>query len=496
MKRQPAWKETIFLCATALVGLALRLFQLGKASLWYDEIQQVTAATQPSFAAMLVVIRQHVAAFPLDYLVTSLVSRFSLQEWALRLPSVMWSVMALVVFYLMVRKWVGWQAAGLAALLLATWATSIHYAQETRYYASLCFFALLTAWALLRVLERPSPSGWWIYILCSILGIYFHPYVFFITGLGALYCLMLFLYRPRQAALRTSWKWALSTGIIFAFFWIGYQYFGVYRQYSYGLERYEPVLLAIGRGLGWVGFPYVRNAAVISWRECLIIGFSLTGIVTLLRSRRIKDNLPLYTFLFGSILQVGVILAADWVKGYWFLYRQVIHLAPATFLLAGIGASEAAAWLATRLTWNTNRRTSSAGSLFFVIAALAMCLASLPRLVEYYTWEKANARQVIQSLENLYQAGSPIWVASDEARVLQYYLQQSPKLIAEGAGLQVVQVEQLSGAPDGIQKAAYLITSADLDAGSQAQLEAKGFRVAYWPSTTWLGPNALWRRGP
>ena len=95
--------------ALLLTAFALRVHALGAKSLWYDELRQVEVAQQP-LASFTPALLAH-AARPLDYLVTHALLRFGQQAFWLRAPALLWSTLAVAVFFALARRWFGRRTA-------------------------------------------------------------------------------------------------------------------------------------------------------------------------------------------------------------------------------------------------------------------------------------------------------------------------------------------------------------------------------------------------
>ncbi len=79
-------------------------------------------------------------------------------EVAIRVMSLLWSVAAVALTYLVGHRLAGPRAALIASSFIAISPLQILYAQEARNYAMLCAATLLAAWTYLRAEEMPSPA--------------------------------------------------------------------------------------------------------------------------------------------------------------------------------------------------------------------------------------------------------------------------------------------------------------------------------------------------
>ncbi|MGH2523915.1 MAG: hypothetical protein ACRDH2_15525, partial [Anaerolineales bacterium] len=86
-----------------LAAFALRVHALGAKSLWYDELRQIEVARRPiaEFPSELV---RH-SGRPLDYVVTHLMLMGGQQEFWLRFPPVLWSMLSVALIFPLARRW-------------------------------------------------------------------------------------------------------------------------------------------------------------------------------------------------------------------------------------------------------------------------------------------------------------------------------------------------------------------------------------------------------
>ncbi|HZO91546.1 MAG TPA: glycosyltransferase family 39 protein [Chthonomonadaceae bacterium] len=139
--------EVGYVLGILLLALALRLYQLGRHSLWLDEGFSIGDS-------------QHLTGFnrarPLYYLLLRFWMQFRMDEFWLRLPSVVFSVASIGLLYLIARRLAGARVACLASLLMTLAIGEMDHAQEVRMYTLATFLTLGSVYMLLRWVERPS----------------------------------------------------------------------------------------------------------------------------------------------------------------------------------------------------------------------------------------------------------------------------------------------------------------------------------------------------
>jgi len=168
-----------FVIGIALLTLAsfgLRIFRLGNQSFWSDEVSSVTAAQGPLHG---IYERSVLAAnsLPTFFLLLKpfvAVSGANIEIRA-RLLSVLAGTLSVPVFigviYLWRRKR---KTALLAGALLAVNPLHLWYSQETRAYALMLFFGLITLLCFELAREKKRLLWWVLYILSAILALAVH----------------------------------------------------------------------------------------------------------------------------------------------------------------------------------------------------------------------------------------------------------------------------------------------------------------------------------
>jgi mannosyltransferase len=219
--QQIQWKLRFGVLALPLIILfcaALRIYHLGAASLWSDEIFS----------------RYYVDLFGRHYVLSEGLSKETnpptyyllLQGWialwgqgeaALRSLSALASTLCVPVAYLLGRELGGKSRALAGALLCALCPMSVYFAQEARVYALLMLASSMALWAA-AVFQRDSRSlkGVWWYLLSATLCLYLH-----VTGLlfvaactGAVW---LSLLSKGVSAGRARSKWLALNGLVLLF---------------------------------------------------------------------------------------------------------------------------------------------------------------------------------------------------------------------------------------------------------------------------------------
>ncbi len=152
----PQKKIFLALAALLLFALILRLHNLGFASLWMDELRQVSYYPH-SFGQII-----HDAASqqqpPLDYWLGHLVHYFSASDFAVRLPAALFGVGTVFFLTIITAGICSWPVALGTGLIAALLPFNIYYSQEARPYVIAVFFLCGVLWSLGRMLTDDGRS--------------------------------------------------------------------------------------------------------------------------------------------------------------------------------------------------------------------------------------------------------------------------------------------------------------------------------------------------
>lgn len=126
-----------------IMGLFLRLYRLDYQSFWTDEIFTYNDSNN-SLNHILFSSDINTSIQPLYYSIIHFLTKFENQEIFLRLPSVIFGVLSIGLFYQIIKQWNGKNFAIIGAGLFTFSPFQIWYSQEARPYAMLMFLALLS----------------------------------------------------------------------------------------------------------------------------------------------------------------------------------------------------------------------------------------------------------------------------------------------------------------------------------------------------------------
>jgi uncharacterized membrane protein len=413
-------EENFLLAAIISLGAALRFFQLGEKSFWNDEAGVALVALSDKWQQVFQGVRAHAMAMPLDYVIIWITAQFGKSEFLLRLPAAMFGTLTLIIIYLFLVRITPKSAAILAALWLAISPLHIHYSQELRFYGALIFFYLLCSVLLWIAVENNHLRWWAFYIFATSAGIYFHIYVILAHINGIFWIILKNKDRDTRSSRTAAY---LLSGLLLLLILIpGFLYYGSGQKFSYSLLPWGTSFLQeIGEGMGWLGLPYGPGTPAVQLWYVLTLFFAVVGLASVIH----RKTWTVLALILSAITQIGLILAADLYKGYWFNYRQILHLLPFSCMLASLG-------LWSLLTW-----FHLSGARFKIVTFIAIALlvlSSIPALVQYYRWPKSNAHQISEQIAVVWQPGAIIYIYPGyHEKVFRWYFQTEllrPEMIA------------------------------------------------------------------
>lgn len=486
---------TIALIIILWIGFGLRTFQLGHDSFWNDEAGQVLAATQPTLRQMFAMEKSHAMAMPLDYLISRVFSYIGFSETILRFPAVIWGMLTLVVCFNLARRIARIQVALLATFLLGVSVLQVHYSQEARFYSALTFFFAFSTYLLFRAIDRPSLFRWAAFTLASIVGMYFHPFVSLSVLNGFIYLLTVRPVGWRRKQLRVLIM--LST-LVAVLFLPGYVYFGSHQQYTYDLLQWQSsIVQAITQGMEWMFYPHSSTPIPLQVWRILNFWFFIIGLLAVI----IRRDARLMCLLLGIPLQIALIILADWVKGYWFISRQLIHLHSISLIFTAVGAVATSEFILKLgvTEYFKNRlpvcRFVKSPSLILTMIVVLMGLSSVPALEKYYKWPKSTARDIAEELVQRDCSGRTILVIPGyEEKVYRFYFQALGAEPELATALQPTNWDSLERSVISDLAGTYLVTPAVLTIEQRRELQRLGFVPLLQPEIEQTGAQALYKR--
>jgi mannosyltransferase len=189
---------------------ALGAVRLGAKGLWHDEAFS-DAMARLGFPTMWSAITHGEAFNGLYYAVLHVWVRGGHTEVWLRIPSVVFGLLAAYALFVLNRRLFGFTTALIAAGLLALNPFFIQYEQEARPYSLALFLVVLSTYLFVFALERPSLWRWIGYGAVCAVAIYAHLFSGFVV---MAHVLSLALRRPRPRLTHVAAAYALMALLV------------------------------------------------------------------------------------------------------------------------------------------------------------------------------------------------------------------------------------------------------------------------------------------
>lgn len=494
MSRRAERSVLIVLLALAFF---LRVADLGRNSLWYDELLQLRVAAG-SLQALLAGLEIS-AAMPLDYLITRAVLLVGSSEFLIRFPAAAFSTLAVAALYATARRLFSSSAAQLAAALFSVSGFAVLYAHEARPYALYLFLTLGSFYWLYRALQTGRLAHWLAYGFFALAAVLTHLFalfvltaqvLFLIAGLGAR------VLAPRRALLFSRIRpWMIAGALALALLAIAALAFVPNLQYVPGsAQRFLAFLLnpTLPNPEDWSGvapgetpplltldFFYHRILDPLSggglFATASLLALGLAGLAAV--RRRPWETLLVLTW---AVIPSALIVLFLVHRATLFAVRYLIAALPAWLILCALGVLALGSILARLMPRALLFRRAA-----IAVLALVCFLVSLDRAAAAIALPKEDWRAAGQLLDLNAHAGDAVLAPGGAYLVYHYAPRAEPLHVPAETEPQIAAVEQTAS------RVWLLLSRYVYDPGGtiEAWLEARGaieipldddLRVYYW----------------
>lgn len=322
----------IFICA-----LIVRVYGLFSYDLWFDELgtdlfayDNIHRMAQLSHLDWTTIFKDRIyndPHSPIYYSLIYQVSRFFLTGESLRILSVIFSLLALGVFYQLSRLFFNQKASIYALMVMAFNPVHIWYAQEARVYSLAVFLTIWMVYLFFRALNTDQWRYWIGFSVVGILSVLSTYYSVFLLGVLA----VVMNYKDNKPKMK---KWMLAMIIMAG---ISYFYLPVFSsQVSFVKEDFwlpppTPVMFLFT----WMIFELGYSAGIIQYSIGLVI-FSILffwGLYTCFKESRPQAVL----ILLLSVVPIILIYFLSLKVMPLYINRQLLIFSPYYFLLIAKG---------------------------------------------------------------------------------------------------------------------------------------------------------------
>ena len=175
-------RTVLFLGFASVSAILLRLYHLETYTLWYDEAVVALAewgiTGAPSFSRLLEPGNPLNNVFYLFSYNHCFIyywrELFGETEFALRLSSVIFSLMSLYVLFFLAKGYFSKRIAHISIILLVFSPLHIYYAQELRPYSATAMLTLISTYAFIKAINKGGKQYWCAFAISQVVNIYFH----------------------------------------------------------------------------------------------------------------------------------------------------------------------------------------------------------------------------------------------------------------------------------------------------------------------------------
>jgi uncharacterized membrane protein len=372
-------------CAVLIIGLLLRVHNLGKENLWSDEFYSLQTSAKESDAELIKKVDSYEINPPLYFLALRHWSQwFGKTEQGLRSLSLIFGMLNICLMYLAGKEWLGRKAGAIAAALMAISVVQVEFSQEARAYTMFMAFFMASLLVFIKILRKPAASHIWLIAIVNALGLLTHYLMIYMIFAES--CIILLL---KEKELIKKWAFALAGSFLIFLPWLPF----FTAQMARWMVKWRGTLI------GEYGLPEaIGNLGALAFSIPLIIGIALLALalslfhlkgIELRKTAKIKIGGRNFELLFiaatAVIILAYLVLLPKMIVPF-FLNKFTLPLTPFLYLFLAYGITRA-------------RRKTAA------LCLTAILMASAFGLLVYHTTERKE--QIKQALQHVEEGAKP-----------------------------------------------------------------------------------------
>ncbi|MBL4771965.1 MAG: glycosyltransferase family 39 protein, partial [Planctomycetes bacterium] len=299
------------------------------------------------------------------YLTAAVVKVFGANLWSLRLPSVFFGLLTVVLVYYAGSRLLGSRTCGLAAMLL----TAIHpfeifTGHLARFYQQQQFFALLTVVLFVKVFAQRGGLRMQLALIASYMGAVLSQEISVVMGLQLLFGFAFFMPFPKRAAL---FKLALFAGCMLALMVVDVAAFKILCLTR--TEGVSPSTEATIRPNFYYPYNFVALLLGYSRTHLFLSVFWLVSLLdSMLKGRR--EALVLHFTLFSGIVLTNVLVTHVSLRyQYWLI---------PVWILLGVDGIKATALRLSNITKRFGARTDGRAPAYGMLLLVGVMASWAP----------------------------------------------------------------------------------------------------------------------
>jgi 4-amino-4-deoxy-L-arabinose transferase-like glycosyltransferase len=206
-------RENIIILLILGSAVFLRIFRLGRQSLWIDEINAVILSGKNIFK----IIFAGDTTPPFIYLVNHFWQKLGASDFMVRVPSVVFGVLSIWAVYKLAKALFTKKEALFSLFLASVSLYHIIYSQEAaRPYSAFLLFSLLSLYCLCQMLKTTRRKYWAGFVIFNTLNLYTHNFSIFVLTEEIIICALFIFWGFLEK--RNNHRWGINR--IFNFFLI------------------------------------------------------------------------------------------------------------------------------------------------------------------------------------------------------------------------------------------------------------------------------------
>ena len=320
-------QQKLILIGLIALAFLLRLYQLGRESLWFDEALSTWFALQPLDLSIHSMLEEGLHHSPLFYILLRPFATSNFSEFAVRLLPALLGVLGVPLLAQLGRLVASPRVGLIAATLLVINPFHVWYSRETRMYSLLFVAAVGAMYFFARsVLHKSTMQSWLGLAFCTAVGINAHHFAFFIPTVQFIYILVTF---RQNHSLLVKWTAAqVLVGLLYVPWLLVVLDWGQFYGAS-AAPNYQPTIFDFAATV-WnfsIGYTQDVTAYVI-----VVLGVFLVTLFAGLRRLNQAKLLLLIWLLVPPVVAFGISFRLG-----LYLDRYLMVAFPAFLLLVAIG---------------------------------------------------------------------------------------------------------------------------------------------------------------
>ncbi len=345
-KKNPLW----ILVLIVILGIVLRIAYLDATSIHSDEGGTINFAGRPTVPEVIEAT-QFDPHPPLDYIIIHFWLKLGMNEFTVRLLSVIFGVLAIPLIYLVGKEFFDNRVGLLSALILTISQLHIRHAQLVRSYTLIVFLALLSVYFFVRYFKNQKKLDLGIYTLVSIVSIYTHYFLSLLVA-GQLLFLIYNAHKSRKYGVLKQWM--LAFGVIILSVLPNMGRFLAQMAFSnqiYALQQSEALSFFSAGGdnifvrVAMVFFHFSAGYLKANFANLLfivifvgvVLVFGISFFYELKFEEKKNELLLLLALIFAPIAAIAGVFAFNLIKASFVYARYMIFVSPFFYILISKG---------------------------------------------------------------------------------------------------------------------------------------------------------------